>query len=365
MNEARVGGTGAGSGGLERRRAVAFLPTGATLANFICGCLAILCALMSAREENNSAATLAAVNGFVAETPGERNAPTAVREQRESVTRSRTDEPAPLRTESQRFRPWRRGAVREVFEEMLPTYISVGAYLLLLGMLFDAVDGRLARWMRRTSNFGAQLDSLADVVSFGVAPAILVLAMLLRPDEAGILAARWQWQIGLAAALLYAACAAARLARFNAEHSSGAGAHEAFRGLPTPGAAVVMVALLLLYEDLVARDVLAAGGPWRTAALWTIVIVPSILGAFMVSRWRFPHVINMYVGKRGPAGHLLWLLAALAAVALLHLPGTLLLGSLLYLASSRPPRRTAQPVNRPPSPTMTGNGALSERSLKG
>lgn len=337
-------GVSDGASAIERRRAIGFLPTGATLANFFCGCLAILCALMTAREETppmdpGAGASTAAVTAASPAPP--EIAPAA---------------PA----QPERRGLWRRGAVRKFFEETLPTYVSAGAYLLLFGMLFDAVDGRLARWMRRTSNFGAQLDSLADVVSFGVAPAALVMAMMLRPVEAEIFAARWQWQIGLVALLLYAGCAAARLARFNAEHT--AGAHEAFRGLPTPGAAIVMVSLLLLYEDLVARDVLSAGSPWRAGAMWTIALVPAVLGAFMVSRWRFPHVVNMYIGKRGPAGSLLWMLAALAAIALLHLPGTLLLGSLLYLASSRPPRKPAH-VGQQPGRSLR-NGATS-RSLKG
>ncbi len=68
----------------------------------------------------------------------------------------------------------------EMMERLLPTHIVMAAYLVFLAMVFDALDGRVARLTRHTTDFGAQLDSLADMVSFGAAPALLVITLLTR-----------------------------------------------------------------------------------------------------------------------------------------------------------------------------------------
>jgi len=68
----------------------------------------------------------------------------------------------------------------QLIERLLPTHIVMAAYLLFLAMIFDALDGRLARWTRHTTDFGAQLDSLADMVSFGAAPPLIVVALFTR-----------------------------------------------------------------------------------------------------------------------------------------------------------------------------------------
>jgi CDP-diacylglycerol--serine O-phosphatidyltransferase len=338
--ERRPGVTDTGSAPLRPRSAVAFLPTAATLANLICGFMAMLCALLFVRDET------ADVHAAAARTPA--SAPAEVA----AASADPTGSPAaPPR------RMWRMRPIRVMLEELVPTWIVAGLYLLLIAMLFDAVDGRLARWVRRTSVFGAELDSLADVVSFGVAPALLLMALLMRPAEAALFETRWEWQAGLSAVLIYACCAAGRLARFNAEHSSGGSGHDAFRGLPSPGAAVVMVSLLLLYEDLTARGIWSGpAGAWRGAAIWTLVGAAVVTGAMMISRVRFPHVVNMYIGRRSPARPLILLLAILAALAILHLPGTLALGSLLYLFSARPARRVA------PKPGASGAHSSSTGS---
>jgi CDP-diacylglycerol--serine O-phosphatidyltransferase len=109
-------------------------------------------------------------------------------------------------------------------------------------MMFDMLDGRAARWLGADSRFGAQLDSLADLVSFGVAPAVLTFTWSL-------------WQMGDAgwvAALIFCVCSAIRLARFNIQAARDEGAtqsHPYFTGLPTPAAACVMMLPLLLNFD--------------------------------------------------------------------------------------------------------------------
>jgi CDP-diacylglycerol--serine O-phosphatidyltransferase len=109
-------------------------------------------------------------------------------------------------------------------------------------MIFDMLDGQAARWLGADSRFGGQLDSLADLVSFGLAPAVVVYSWSL--SEMGT--AGW---IG---ALIFCICSAIRLARFNIEAARDEGAtqsHPYFTGLPTPGAAgVLLLPLLLTFE---------------------------------------------------------------------------------------------------------------------
>ncbi|RPI61386.1 MAG: hypothetical protein EHM48_05720, partial [Planctomycetaceae bacterium] len=136
--------------------------------------------------------------------------------------------------------------------------LATAAWFIYLAMVCDMLDGRLARWARKTSDFGAQLDSLCDSVSFGVAPGILmiqtVLAALQASPEHSMrhflmdfqATERVLWCIGAA----YMACAILRLARFNVENVPDESAHMNFRGLPSPGAAAVVAAMMLLFVHL-------------------------------------------------------------------------------------------------------------------
>ena len=117
--------------------------------------------------------------------------------------------------------------------------LQTAAWLIALAMIFDMLDGRLARMTRRTSDFGAQLDSLCDAISFGVAPAILMVHMTIPAlREMGALGHDWHLdRVVWLVASVYVACAVLRLARFNVETEADESAHMFFRGLPTPGAA--------------------------------------------------------------------------------------------------------------------------------
>ena len=109
--------------------------------------------------------------------------------------------------------------------------LELGAWLIFAAMFCDLFDGKVARMTKTDGEFGVQLDSLADVVSFGVAPALLMHRYVL--DGPGILGEgeRIVWAI----AIWYAVLTAIRLARYNVEQHSGA--TKTFRGLPSPGAA--------------------------------------------------------------------------------------------------------------------------------
>jgi CDP-diacylglycerol--serine O-phosphatidyltransferase len=113
--------------------------------------------------------------------------------------------------------------------------LRVSAMLIFLAMVFDVFDGKVARWTQSSSKFGMEMDSLCDVISFGVAPAVLVYAMLdeqlLAMPSSFHLLDRFVWPM-LAA---YVSCAALRLARYNIEAETGH--RDFFFGMPSPGAA--------------------------------------------------------------------------------------------------------------------------------
>jgi len=111
---------------------------------------------------------------------------------------------------------------------------TLAAISIMVAMLWDALDGRVARLMNTQSDFGAQYDSLADLVSFGVAPALLVYEWSL--SDLG--------RIGWLAAFIFLACAALRLARFNTQ--VGISDKRYFQGLPSPAAAGVIASMIWL-----------------------------------------------------------------------------------------------------------------------
>src|SRR5438477_720033 len=144
------------------------------------------------------------------------------------------------------------------------------AVAIFFGSFFDAFDGRVARLTRTQSDFGVELDSLADVISFGVAPAILVYKWAL--GGMGI--------AGFVIASIYAACGAIRLARFNVLAHAESGTQRYFVGLPIPLAAGMLVSLVIALTNLRA-PVAESVGPWPIA---TLVLVLAFL---MVSTIRY------------------------------------------------------------------------------
>ncbi len=151
------------------------------------------------------------------------------------------------------------------------------AWMIFLAMGFDALDGKVARITGSTSDFGAQLDSLSDAITFGVAPAFLVKVLV---HEVYIPKVAW----GLA--VLYVLCAVLRLARFNVETESHEDdAHDSFRGLPSPAAAGTLASLVILYDHL-------GKSP---AILYALPLVTVLVGALMVSRFKYVHLFNQLV----------------------------------------------------------------------
>ena len=154
------------------------------------------------------------------------------------------------------------------------------AMAIFVAMVFDALDGRVARLTRTQSAFGAEYDSLSDMVSFGVAPALVVYVWALK-DFAGMQTVAWlgPWlttKLGWIAAFIYCACAALRLARFNT--TLDVADKRFFQGLPSPAAACVVAGLVWALNEyqIEGRDV--------TWLAWALTMAA---GLTMVSNLKF------------------------------------------------------------------------------
>jgi len=203
-------------------------------------------------------------------------------------------------------------AIRFAVDEQWPYAVD----FVLLAMIFDMLDGRAARILGADSRFGAQLDSLADLVSFGVAPAIIMYSWTLRQLN----------DTGWIAALIFCAASAVRLARFNVQAARDEGAtnvHPYFTGLPTPAAAGLMLLPLLLSflwdEPLIQRPGVSV----------VILVVTSIL---MVSTLPMPSIKYMKVQRRHRVLAVL-AFAVLATLLILWTWATLTAALLIYVAS--------------------------------
>jgi CDP-diacylglycerol--serine O-phosphatidyltransferase len=183
------------------------------------------------------------------------------------------------------------------------------AYLIFLAMVFDALDGRLARFARHTTDFGGQLDSLADVVSFGCAPAFLALQLFKTQAsyldyDYPVAFTRLVWAVGA----LYMSCAAIRLARFNVSNEHGEQHHFSFLGLPSPGAGAVVAAFVLMQQQLGLDNFPRLAH----ACTLSLPLIVGCAGLLMISGIRYPHFVNQYLrGKRSIARLVLALVFAL------------------------------------------------------
>jgi CDP-diacylglycerol--serine O-phosphatidyltransferase len=169
------------------------------------------------------------------------------------------------------------------------------AYAIVAAALFDQMDGRVARWMNSTSRFGAEYDSLSDLVSFGVAPAVLLFLWSLEPFG----------RIGWLATFFYMACGALRLARFNVQ--LGVDTDKGyFHGLPIPMAAGIVASSVLAFQDLELDPVRSYG----------LLAMTFLLGVVMVSNFRYRSFKDMDLRERLPFTYLVVGVFILAVVAI-------------------------------------------------
>lgn len=155
--------------------------------------------------------------------------------------------------------------------------IKLALFFILLACIFDLLDGRVARMGGAESPFGREFDSLADIVSFGVAPAFLVHRVVLRDVF------NQYEQVGWFIASIYLICGAFRLARFNCLAAmSGTGGGKYFLGFPIPAAAGLVASLTLLIIQLNEKE--KTLGHWK----YLLAVVLVFLSAMMVSTVKYP-----------------------------------------------------------------------------
>lgn len=188
-----------------------------------------------------------------------------------------------------------------------------------VAMIFDGLDGRVARWTHTASAFGKEYDSLSDMVSFGVAPAIVTYQWgVARIAEYGSLWRRVGWLV----CFFYAAAAALRLARFNSRAATQDKHY--FEGLPSPSAAAIVAALVWL-----ASDQTNIGLPGLILAFFVI----ASAGALMISRFAFNSFKYVNAGAKVRFTYIV--LVPLAFILIFsHLPTSLLLLFGLYALSA-------------------------------
>jgi len=201
------------------------------------------------------------------------------------------------------------------------SFFAMSGYLILFAMIADMLDGQVARWSGTSSSFGGQLDSLSDVLSFGAAPAFLMFKVMeahfglensVRKfffpmslwkafpsvnTQLAQLAGSWI----LFVAIFYMLCAVIRLARFNVENDTDISHHQSFVGLPSPGAAGVVVSLIVFQEDFIGK--IADRFPEISSVLidvtsWLLPFAVLSSGILMVTRIRYAHLANRLLWRK-------------------------------------------------------------------
>lgn len=165
------------------------------------------------------------------------------------------------------------------------------AWAIVAAQVFDALDGRVARLARATSRFGVEYDSLSDLTSFGMAPAVLLYLWALQPFG----------RLGWAAAFLFLACGALRLARFNVTTESAPKGY--FQGLPIPGGAGIIATFVIFCQAM----------DWDNMGI-TALIMTFGLAALMISTVPFPSFKEANWRSRASFGYLLGALVAMVLI---------------------------------------------------
>jgi CDP-diacylglycerol--serine O-phosphatidyltransferase len=202
------------------------------------------------------------------------------------------------------------------------------AIAIFVAMVLDGLDGRIARLTRTQSAFGAELDSLSDMVSFGVAPALVVYVWALR-DFAGTQTVQWlgPWlttKLGWIGAFIYCACAALRLARFNT--TLDVADKRFFQGLPSPAAACVVAGLVWALNEY---QIKGADVKWLA---WCLTV---FAGLTMVSNLKFYSGKDINLRKSVPFSVVVGITFGMVAVFMLSstLPEVLFILSFGYACS--------------------------------
>lgn len=158
---------------------------------------------------------------------------------------------------------------------------TFGSYAIVAAAVFDLLDGRVARLTDTTSQFGAEYDSLCDLVSFGMAPALIMYLWALQPFG----------RVGWLASFVFVACGALRLARFNVQQADE---KSHFEGLPIPMAAGIVASSVLCFKDL----------GIDASHNWLLLFMTFLLGITMVSQFRYKSFKDVNLRKKQPFTYL-------------------------------------------------------------
>ncbi|MDR1432757.1 MAG: CDP-diacylglycerol--serine O-phosphatidyltransferase [Puniceicoccales bacterium] len=210
-----------------------------------------------------------------------------------------------------------------ISEEISTAYYAQAVWFIFISGLCDSLDGRIARLKGKESLFGKEFDSVADVVSFGVAPALMVFLMILSPTEQFPFFRQVGWIFGF----VYLLCAAVRLARFNVithpllPKSEQEKNNHDFLGLPVPAAAGVIISLVLVLNEYDLR-------------VWSLALPPLMLliAWLMVSNIYYPSFKKVDWNTQMKWGTFLFSATILSLIALLHdiAPAIVFLGYVFY-----------------------------------
>jgi CDP-diacylglycerol--serine O-phosphatidyltransferase len=209
---------------------------------------------------------------------------------------------------------------------------AVAGGAVFIAMLFDTLDGRVARWTKTESAFGKEYDSLADMVAFGIAPAVLVYQWgVIRIGEYGH---EWR-QFGWIIAFFYALCAALRLARFNTISASGDKRY--FKGLPSPSAAATVAAFVWFFAK------------WREPGLPGLVLAFAVTGyaaALMVSSFSYLSLKQIEVTARVKYSYLGFVILPMLVMISVD-PPTMLFAMFVSYATYGPVHWLVRKLRRP------------------
>jgi CDP-diacylglycerol---serine O-phosphatidyltransferase len=220
----------------------------------------------------------------------------------------------------------------------VPALLARSAWLIVGAMIFDMADGWTARKLNATSSHGLQMDSLADMVTFGVAPGVMVAVMAHAHRGFEWLSYPWVWLL----ATIYVFCVTLRLALYNVlamQHGSS----DSFHGLPSPGAAAAVCSLIVLYRT-------NPDAPLYSQVIEFMPFYAGILGLLMVSPIRYVH-ISKWLGSRRRHKLKLFMVIVFAMLLIWHpaIVGTIAIN--LYVLSG-PLREAWLRYTKPPTPAM-------------
>jgi len=244
-------------------------------------------------------------------------------------------------------------------------YFAYSAWLIVAAMLFDVLDGFVARLSRTASEFGGQLDSLCDAISFGAAPAFLILRLSQDWRDRSALV----YNAAVVIAVLFMVCVILRLARFNVENTPDPAGHRRFKGLPSPAGAGCIVSLAILRSLPPHNWAALSPGLMREVVTYWAPLGGLTLALLMVSRVSYPHLTKQVLRGRRHYTYLLRIILVVFVLALAQQLALLIVfwgyaltfavRHLIILAQRRHPDAVASPPSLPtdePGPRQAAGG---------